>query len=261
MSTYVIGDIHNCYRELAKLLYEVIDIQPEDELYFVGDLFDRGDKADEMFYWLKRNISNPQFHFCMGNHDDMMLQVLKRDEGYHNIYGRVDDDWFYNGAINTCISWEDAGVTPEEMDLVFAEYDKKLQLKFTVERDDKIFHIVHAGLPGPDSWYPRDDYTWSRKEFYFGDYPEFAANEFIIFGHTPTRFVWQDVDNYIEVPAKKEFLERIGFPLQYVEDRNREQYVLEFNHRIMIDTGCVYHGWLTAYRLEDGKIFQVKSKQ
>ena len=259
MSTYVIGDVHNCYDELIELLHKEINIQPDDEVYFVGDLFDRGNKAGDVFYWLKRAVNNPQFHFTWGNHDYMMLQVLRRS-GYHNITDcHMDDGWLYNGALNTIQSWEEQDVTPDEMDAVFEHYDDLLEFEHKVEVNDKLFHIVHAGLPEEHSWFPIDDYIWSRSDFYFNKWPEFEDNEFVIFGHTPTKFVWHEVDKNIE--HRKDFYEEIGFPLRWKIDEERDRHVLEFNHRIMIDTGCVYHGWLTAYRLEDGKVFQVKSKQ
>lgn len=260
MSIYVVGDVHNCYDELAELLYQKIDLQPDDEVYFVGDLFDRGPQAAEVFYWLSRHIDDPHYHFCMGNHDEMMLEVLRRSDYFSTSYIRMDDGWSFNGALSTIYSWEDADIEPEELAKVFKKYDDKLELKFDVEVNDKLFHIVHAGLPRENSYDPIENYMWSRREFYFGKYPDLADNEFVIFGHTPTKFVWKDVDYDLVEPDYQKFLEKIGFPLQYREEKDRDKHVLEFNHRIMIDTGCVYKGWLSAYRLDDGKVFQVQCK-
>ena len=48
MTTYVIGDVHGCYRSLLSLL-EAIHYNPgEDELLFLGDLVNKGPSSLEV---------------------------------------------------------------------------------------------------------------------------------------------------------------------------------------------------------------------
>ncbi len=67
---FVVGDIHGCYDALRRAL-EKVDFAPEtDRLFSVGDLIDRGPQSLETLNWL----SQPWFHACIGNHEDMALR-------------------------------------------------------------------------------------------------------------------------------------------------------------------------------------------
>lgn len=84
------------------------------------------------------------------------------------------------------------------------------------------YFIVHGGVkPGvPIENQDPFDMIWIRDEFIFSNNP--LPGYVVVFGHTP-----------FEKP-------------------------LLMKDKIGIDTGCVYGGYLTAVRLEDLKIFQVK---
>ena len=66
MSTYVFGDIQGCYDELAALL-EQIDPDPiADELWFAGDLINRGPNNVDTLTLL---MDLPNAFCVLGNHD------------------------------------------------------------------------------------------------------------------------------------------------------------------------------------------------
>lgn len=44
---YVIGDVHGCYDEMTALLAKIESMDPEAEIWFVGDFIDRGPKVWE----------------------------------------------------------------------------------------------------------------------------------------------------------------------------------------------------------------------
>lgn len=81
--------------------------------------------------------------------------------------------------------------------------------------------FVHAGVRPYLSLEKQNDFDllWIREEFIYSENP--LAGFKVVFGHTPFRDVFISKD------------------------------------KIGIDTGCVYGGKLTAFRVDDGKIFQV----
>jgi bis(5'-nucleosyl)-tetraphosphatase (symmetrical) len=74
VTTYVIGDIHGCWRTLQRLLERIGWDPLHDELWLVGDLVNRGPQSLEVLRWAagqKRLVAT------LGNHD---LHLLARAE-------------------------------------------------------------------------------------------------------------------------------------------------------------------------------------
>ena len=69
----LIGDVHGYY----DLLIELISNIPDDDIYFVGDLIDRGkDSLKTLKFVMERN-----FKLVIGNHEKLMLDYLvSKDE-------------------------------------------------------------------------------------------------------------------------------------------------------------------------------------
>ena len=65
MATYVIGDVQGCYDELQNLL-EKIGPTTNDNLWFAGDLVNRGPKSLETLRFIK-SLANSTI--VLGNHD------------------------------------------------------------------------------------------------------------------------------------------------------------------------------------------------
>jgi len=71
MATYVIGDIQGCFDELQELV-EFIKFNPKkDQLWFVGDLVNRGPKSLETLRWVKSLGTSAVT--VLGNHDLHLL--------------------------------------------------------------------------------------------------------------------------------------------------------------------------------------------
>ena len=74
MATYVIGDIHNSIKKLDKLL-TLISPTMQDQIFFLGDLFDRGG-ADPDPVGVYHRISglNTNEKWIRGNHDQLFAE-------------------------------------------------------------------------------------------------------------------------------------------------------------------------------------------
>ncbi|MBX4180727.1 bis(5'-nucleosyl)-tetraphosphatase (symmetrical) ApaH [Sodalis sp. CWE] len=72
MSTYLIGDVHGCFKEL-KILLEKVQFNPtEDTLWLTGDLVARGPNSLEVLRFIHDFKSN-RIRIVLGNHDLHLL--------------------------------------------------------------------------------------------------------------------------------------------------------------------------------------------
>ncbi|MFV2058298.1 MAG: symmetrical bis(5'-nucleosyl)-tetraphosphatase [Thiohalomonadales bacterium] len=72
MSLYVIGDIQGCYDSLRELLRKIAYNGQYDQLWFTGDLVNRGPKSLETLRFIK-SLKNSVV--VLGNHDLHLLAV------------------------------------------------------------------------------------------------------------------------------------------------------------------------------------------
>jgi serine/threonine protein phosphatase 1 len=183
---YIIGDIHGYYIKL-KRLFDIIsgEIRENDIIIFLGDYIDRGPDSFEVIDYLLKISVMYNAVFLTGNHEDMFLDFYTRGENYFN--------YIRNGGgttIKSYISHMNRLVLPEKHKDFFNS------LKIYYEGDD--FIAVHAGL-NPEveklSEQKRDDLIWVREEFYRSSR---RWEKTIIFGHTPTPYLHNSYDVYID---------------------------------------------------------------
>ena len=73
MATYVIGDVHGCIETLASLV-DQLDLKKDDELWFCGDLVNRGPSPTNCIRFIK---SLKIKTVCvLGNHDLYLLKLM-----------------------------------------------------------------------------------------------------------------------------------------------------------------------------------------
>ena len=77
MATYAIGDIQGCLSELQRLLAHIAYDPSVDQLWFAGDLVNRGSQSLATLRFLK---SLPNTHIILGNHDLYLLAMAAGGE-------------------------------------------------------------------------------------------------------------------------------------------------------------------------------------
>ncbi len=169
--TFVIGDVHGCYKTLCKLLYEELKIGMGDKLYFLGDLIDRGPRVRET---VDKVMTLQEFLPCYvvrGNHEQMLLDSLTNDSALAL--------WYWNGSEQTLKSF---GIThPSQLEKKYIDFF--CSFDYYIKLDD--FILVHGGL-NLEIENPFDD----KEYMLWGRYEKVDTSKIegkrIIAGHTPT---------------------------------------------------------------------------
>ena len=176
--TYVIGDIHGCYREFKRLL----DLCSDDadgkpaRLITLGDYVDRGPDSFDVVQLIRHRLADeyPVFKSIInlkGNHEDMMVQAVLGGEL------RDKQDWVSsnNGGDATVERY------PNKKALLD---DAKWLAALPTSCEDKLRYYVHAGIrPGIRLKEQNDaDKLWIRDLFLKHKAP---YEKYVVHGHTP----------------------------------------------------------------------------
>jgi serine/threonine protein phosphatase 1 len=164
----VIGDVHGHYDALIALL-DAIAPNKNEQIYFLGDLIDRGPKSADVVDFVFRN----KYRCILGNHEQMLLDVL----GNRHISGEMFQAWLYGGGYATLVSYNHK-IPQEHIDWL-----KKLP-KYLDLGD---VWLVHAGVDPtlPLEEQTTEEFCWIRDDFHRISEPYFK-NKRIIAGHTIT---------------------------------------------------------------------------
>lgn len=97
---FAIGDIHGCLTALDRLLDE-INPQPDDLVVTLGDYVDRGPDSRGVIDRLIELGSHTRLVGILGNHEQMMLDVIRHGEPHHA--------WLRYGGLETLASYDFTG--------------------------------------------------------------------------------------------------------------------------------------------------------
>ncbi|MAW62321.1 MAG: hypothetical protein CMJ94_16015 [Planctomycetes bacterium] len=235
-STWVVGDIHGCAEELAELV-DAIALQPEDRFLSVGDLYHRGPDPLGVARQLQ---AIPGFELILGNHERAMLRraglVGQRADGSDGLpLPEGEANWEEDVLLGDGRTPMQGVSVDQASELLGLLAQRPYYLRGELA-DGQPWAAVHAGIaPGrrlDDS--PPDLLCSLRRlrelpgaPFW---YEAYTGPHLILFGHTPSRF-----PRACHAQGK---LVALG-----------------------LDTGCVYGGALTAYRLEDGELAVVEARR
>lgn len=275
MSTYAIGDLQGCYAELQNLLDKINFDETNDQLWFAGDLVNRGPESLKCLRFVKSLGKNAKT--VLGNHDLHLLAIANKVRNPHR---------------------------KDTVDEILNADDSKKLLKWLrkqpllVSDDELNYTMIHAGLPP----------QWSREQAkelaqeteallqdkqrfndfinnMYGDQPDTWSKNlkdndryrFIINCFTRIRYIEKDgklnlkengapgtqpksLIPWYALPERKTKKEKIIFGHWSTVHLGNEKDFNKYNV-YPLDTGCLWGGELTAMRLEDEKLFSVPSQQ
>lgn len=235
MSHYVISDVHGEIDRFHQML-EKIHFSPEDTLYILGDVVDRGPSPIEILLEIMRT---PNMKMLLGNHEFMCLR-------YHAPHApeKYIQHWNRNGNGPTLEGLNKLNKRQRSKVLHFL---RNLPTHFQLEIDGRKFYLVH-GLPA-DTVYNE---VWFRP--YKDPIPSMPDCQIII-GHTPvTCFVHNETECFGRSDEEE---------LAYVHELEQRGEMLSIFHHpqyIDIDCCCGYDfsvRRLACLRLEDMAEFYI----
>jgi len=174
--TYVLSDIHGNKKAFNSIL-EQIKLQPDDDLYILGDVIDRHPYGIEL---LQQIMAMPNAHMLLGNHEYMMMKNLGKTvdaEDDCSAYGTMqgwchDDDWTTYDKFRSLSK-------DEQEELV--RFICHLPSNFQITVNGQKFYLVH----------------WDKTIQHMPNTPE-LDHATVIFGHIPTR-AFQPDKNPLEI--------------------------------------------------------------
>jgi bis(5'-nucleosyl)-tetraphosphatase (symmetrical) len=267
MALYAIGDIQGCHAEFCQLLDLIGFSKSDDRLWLVGDLVNRGPESLQVL----REVAalGEVAVTVLGNHDFHLLTIAAGHRKPHR--GDTLDAILAAPDRDALIDW--------------------LARRPLVVRDGERL-LVHAGLL--PQWTPSQAIALSheveialagdaRSEFLktlYGDEPDQWRND--LAGHDRLRVIVNACTRmrFCDAHGKMALREKRGpehspdgFRPWFAHDNRKSANVtvvcghwstldLELAPNVlMLDSGCLWGGTLTAVCLEDRRVFQVPSRQ
>ena len=274
MATYAIGDIQGCYQELVALLDKINFDPASDQLWFTGDLVNRGPQSLEVLRFVKQ--LGDKTIVVLGNHDLHLLAVDFDPANKHS-----------KDTLDAILTAPDSNELLEWLRTQPLFHNNK-ELGFT---------LIHAGLP--PQWSIDQAAELAREvedvlkantfneflEHMYGDQPDRWSDtlkgwdriRFITNAYTRLRYCDESgrcalnekgppgtqaspYQPWFAVPSRRSKNEKIIFGHWSTVHLGNIKKFQEFNV-YPLDTGCLWGETLTALRLNDEKRFSVPSQQ
>ena len=192
---FVISDIHGSFKMLEKLLTKWR--RDEQQLVFLGDYINRGEESLPVLQLVKQLVDEHHAIALKGNHEAMFLEWLhvpeRRTQMFINIGGIATIQSLKTFVLERNLTIEQlvASIRDEHGHII--DWIESLPLYY---RWDKYF-FAHAGI-NPYVEQPEasleEDLLWIRDEF--TQFPH-RATETIVFGHTPTTNLNDDMSSKV----------------------------------------------------------------
>lgn len=264
MATYIVGDLHGCFKEFQLLLDKVKYDPTQDELFLTGDLVARGEDSLSCLRFVKDPANNAKT--VLGNHDLHLLSTLlgikrvKPNDRVDAIFGAEDRADLQNWLRNQPLVIQHpiykfllthAGISPEwDLPTTLAcakEAEQILQSEHYANYLTQMYENYperwNSNLQGIERWrYIINVFT--RMRFCYTDKRlDFACKSPI--EEAPKNLVpWFELDNPLFSSANILF----GHWASLMGKCSRPNIYA-------LDTGCAWGSHLTMIRWEDKQIF------
>ena len=215
-----------------------IDLRPDDALYMLGDVIDRGPDGGKI---LLDMMGRPNVIPILGNHEFTAAVCLPwlLEEVTDCSLANLDDtrlaalqEWIVNGGGPTLRELQ--GLSRAERGDIL-DYLWEMELYAEAEAGGRSFVLTHAGLDHFSLGKPLDDYE--LEDFLFcrpKPNEAFWPDRYLVYGHTPTHLLRA----------------QMGQPLS--DD------ILRCGRQIAIDCGCGFDGKLGCVCLDTMEAFYVE---
>jgi bis(5'-nucleosyl)-tetraphosphatase (symmetrical) len=264
MATWVIGDVHGCWRTLERLLDRIGWSPGDDELWMVGDLVNRGPASLEVLRWARANSA--RLTVVLGNHD---LHLLARAAGVAKAKkGDTLDEVLAAPDRDQLLDWLRARPFLHHFGpwvMVHAGLEPDWSIEVSCRLADAAAERLNS--PGGEAFLV---HLYSRlKESWHPDLEgdELTASAAAVF--TRMRMVGPDGRARLEFNGPIADAPEGWKPWFMPSAVRRQGYALIFGHWallgfyrahdiVCLDSGCVYGGSLSALRLKDGRVVREK---
>ncbi|CAL4042449.1 Bis(5'-nucleosyl)-tetraphosphatase [symmetrical] [Buchnera aphidicola (Anoecia corni)] len=264
MSTYFVGDIHGCYRELVLLLKKIKFCPKKDELWSTGDLVGRGKYSLEVLRYLFS--LGKSVKIVLGNHDLNLILAYKNRKYMKNYMNQI----FNAPDHSKLISWlrkkpiarinekkkfilSHAGIYPQWNLQKIKLYTQKIKNMLIKNNFFNILEIIRGN----------NSTTWKETN------SSIEKIKFIINAFTRMRFCFKD--GTLELNSKKnpKLIKNTNLiPWFNINNSNLKNFTIIFGHWsslngkgtpkkiIALDTGCCWGGSLSVLKWEENKIYK-----
>ncbi len=263
MATYVIGDVQGCYDPLRRLLDKLNIDLTQDQLWFAGDLINRGPKSLETLQFIislgdnaRSVLGNHECHFLATargykkpHRSDTFAAILASDNAEELIQWVRSRPFFYTDK-KLGYSMLHAGVPPQWSLSDVKQYATELETVFQGDHLDDFLANMYGSEPS----------LWT---------PKLIGNErlrFIINCFTRLRYCNLDGRLNLNVKGMPKPQEKNLIPWFQAPNRQTVNEKIIFGHwstlglhqennTTCIDTGCLWGGQLTAIKLGEPEQF------
>ena len=266
MSVYAIGDIQGCYAEFRQLLDLVAFDPRRDRLWLVGDLVNRGPESLAVLRTV-RGLGESAVT-VLGNHDLHLLTVAaghRRAHGGDTLDAILDapdrDELLAWLRTRPLVVLEDerllvhAGVLPSWTPATTLMLSREVEAMLASDRHDDFLRHLYGNEPA----------RWSETLR--------GYDRLRIVVNACTRLRFCAADDTIELGEKRgpEHAPAGFAPWFAHPERKSASVTIVCGHWstlnlmlapnvLMLDSGCLWGGCLTALRLDDGRVFQVPGR-
>lgn len=270
MSTYAIGDIQGCFKSLQQLLKKINFRPQQDQLWFVGDLVNRGPASLATLRFVKDLVEKQCAVTVLGNHDLHLLacglgiRKLKDKDTFDDVLKAPDAaellTWlrqqplfYYDKMLDYALVH--AGLAPQWTLLDAFTSQNEISEILRSSQYEKLLHHMYSTKPVEIS----NVHTLTKWERYRAEIDYFTRMRFC----TPEGLL------DLQHTGSADSAPQGYYPWFRVPNRASQNLRIIFGHWaalqgnvqdpnvFALDTGCIWGNCLTAMRLEDQQRFSV----